>query len=135
MIVSENDIYDTISDALREEYGSSIYLTGLYVDVPAKFPAVTIIKINDVVYERMRTREQIENAAIVTYEVNVYTNNVVSKKSDAQKIIAIVDETFASMNFTRIMLNPVSNLQDATIYRLVGRYRAVIDRDLWLYTT
>lgn len=120
---------------MREEYGSSIYLTGLYVDVPAKFPAVTIIKINDVVYERMRTREQIENAAIVTYEVNVYTNNVVSKKSDAQKIIAIVDETFASMNFTRIMLNPVSNLQDATIYRLVGRYRAVIDRDLWLYTT
>lgn len=135
MIVSENDIYDSISDVLREQFGQTIFISGLYVDVPSKFPAVTVMKINDVVYEQMTTRENIENAAIITYEVNVYTNSVVNKKSEANAIMALIDATFGEMNFTRIMLNPVSNLQDATIYRLIARYRAVIDKDLWLYTT
>lgn len=133
MIDAEFDIYDTISDALRDAFGENIWISGEYVDVPAKFPAATIIEADNSVYQKMRTTN-IENAVQVMYEVNVYSNRIGYKKFEAKQIMAVIDNAFASINFTRIMMNTVSNLQDATIYRLVARYEGVIDKDLWIYT-
>lgn len=62
-----------------------------------------------------------------------YTNTVGYKKSDAKDILEVVDNEFAKMGFARILCNPVANLSDATIYRIVARYQASIDRDLWVY--
>jgi len=33
------------------------------------------------------------------------------------------------MGFTRTMLNPMPNASDATIYRITGRYQAIIIKD------
>lgn len=133
MINAENDIYDTVSDELRDIYGQKIFLSGEYFDTPAKFPAVSVIEIDNSVYSRMTTTT-IENAAKITYEVNVFSNKVGYKKFEAKEIMGVIDRVMASMNFTRIMMSPVSNIQDASIYRLTARYKAVIDKDLWLYT-
>lgn len=134
MIDAEFDVYDTVSDELRLKYGTGIFITGEYIDAPSRFPATSIIEVDNSVYRKMTTREQIENAASIAYEVNVYSNKVGYKKMEAKQIMNVIDEVFASMNFTRTMLQPASNIQDATIYRLVARYEAVVDRDLWLYT-
>lgn len=133
MINAEFDIYDTVSDALRDMYGNNIFISGEFVNVPSKFPAVTIIEMDNSVYSRMTTTT-IENAAKLMYQVDVYSNLVGYKKSQAREIMMVVDDAFASMNFTRTMMNPVQNLEEATIYRLTARYEAVIDKDLWLYT-
>lgn len=133
MIDAEFDVYDTISDALRDAFGENIWISGEYVDVPAKFPAATIIEADNAVYQKMRTTN-IENAVQVMYEANVYSNRIGYKKFEAKQIMAVINNAFASINFTRIMQNTVSNLQDATIYRLVARYEGVIDKDLWIYT-
>ena len=37
------------------------------------------------------------------------------------------------LNFTRTMLEPVPNQDDATIYRMLGRYRAVISKEKTIY--
>lgn len=107
-------------------------MSGEYVDTPATFPTVTIIEADNAVVKRMRTSD-IENAVSVMYEVNVYTNSVGYKKSEAKDIMSTVDEAFSKLGFTRITCNPISNLRDATIYRIVARYQAEIDRNLCVY--
>lgn len=61
------------------------------------------------------------------YEINVYSNKVGTKKSEAKAIMQLIDGMMYERNFTRIALTPVPNLEDATIYRLTARYRAETD--------
>lgn len=131
MIDTENLIFSTVANALRETY-DGIFVSGEFVDVPARFPAVTIVESDNAIAQRMRTTN-IENAVTVLYEVNVYTNTVGYKKSEAKEIMATVDDEFTKLGFARTMCNPVANLSDATIYRIVARYQASIDKDLWVY--
>jgi len=130
VIDMENDIFSAVAVPLREKYGKDakgqyrIWVSGESADVPARFPAV----------RRMSTR-RIENAANVMYEVNVYTNRVGYKKQDAQEIMSFIDEILAGLNFTRTMMQPIDNLSDATIYRLVARYEATVDTGFMIYQT
>ena len=132
MIDPENIIFSTVATALRDKY--DVFVSGEYTDLPAKFPAVTIVQIDNAIVQRMRTTN-IENAVNVAMEVNVYTNTVGYKKSEAKDIMETVDDEFTKLGFARTMCNPVANLQDATIYRIVARYEATVDKDLWVYRT
>lgn len=130
MIDPENIIFSTVATALRDKY--DVFVSGEYTDLPAKFPAVTIVQIDNAIVQRMRTTN-IENAVSVAMEVNVYTNTVGYKKSEAKDIMETVDEEFTKLGFARTMCNPVSNLQDATIYRIVARYQASVDKNFYIY--
>ena len=130
----ESFLFSQIAGALRASY-EGIFVSGEYVDRPAKFPAVTIVESDNSVLQKMRTAApNLENAVSLMYEVNVYTNSVGYKKSEAKDIIETIDNEFSKMGFTRTMCNPVSNLQDATIYRIVARYEGVADKDFRIYT-
>ena len=131
MIDLENDVFDTVATVLRSTF-PGIYCTGEYVPAPPRVPAVSIVEADNRVVENMRTR-RIENASAVMYEVNVYSNKASGKKSEAKAIAATLDEVFASIGFTRTLRNQVPNLNDATIYRVVCRYEAIVDKDLWIY--
>ena len=131
MIDLESVIYDAVSKALSDAH-PSIYCTGEYVSSPSKFPTVSIVEADNRVYQSMRTLT-IENAASVMYEVNIYSNKKTGKKSEAKAIASTLDEKFAEIGFTRTFRQQISNLNDATIYRIVCRYEAVIDKDFWIY--
>lgn len=134
MIDVETAVYARVADALRKKYGKNgIYVAGEYVDSPSKFPAVTILEADNRVYEKQRT-DYIENAAKLLYEVNIYSNKLGYKKSEAQEILNIVDQEMAGMGFTRTMASPASNLQDATIFRMIVRYEGVVDKEYRIYT-
>lgn len=134
MIDIETDVFAAVAIPLREKYGTGqIFVSGESTDIPAKFPRSVIIEEKDnYVYTRASTTK-IENAASVMYEVNVYTNRVGYKKQDAQEIMTLIDEIMAGMKFTRTMMQPIDNLSDATIYRVVARYKATVDKDLMIY--
>lgn len=131
MIDLENDIYTDAAKALREAH-SGIYVTGEYVETPAKFPAVTIVEADNRVLQTMRALN-IENAVQSMFEVNIYSNKTGEKKTEAKAIANTVDEFFTSIGYTRTFREQVPNLKDATIYRIVCRYEAVIDKDFWIY--
>lgn len=124
MIDIESDVFDTVASELRSNY-PGIWVAGEFVDSPAKFPAVTIVESNNRVFERMRTRK-IENAVRVMYEVQIYSNKASGKKAEAKAIADTADGVFARLGFTRTMRSQVANLKDATIYRIVCRYEAVV---------
>ena len=124
MIDIENDVFNAVATALRTEH-VGIWVSGEFVDSPAKFPAVTIVESDNRVFERMRTR-RIENAVRVMYEVQIYSNKASGKKAEAKAIADTADGVFARLGFTRTMRSQVANLKDATIYRIVCRYEAVV---------
>ena len=63
------------------------------------------------------------------YEVNIYSNKTSGKKSECREIASLLDNEFATLGFSRTMLQPIPNMDDATIYRMTGRYTAVISKD------
>lgn len=132
MIDIENQVFSRIAARLRETF-KGIYVTGEYVKTPSSFPAVSLIEMDNVPLRRTQTSDSVENHVELMYEVNVYSNKAAGKKTECKKIAGMVDEEMAAMGFTRTMLNPIPNMDDATIYRILGRYKAVVSTENVLY--
>lgn len=132
MIDIENQVFSRIAARLRETF-KGIYVTGEYVKTPSSFPAVSLIEMDNVPLRRTQTSDSVENHVELMYEVNVYSNKAAGKKTECKKIAGMVDEEMAAMGFTRTMLNPIPDMDDATIYRILGRYKAVVSTENVLY--
>lgn len=132
MIDAERLIYTEIEEKVRNEFPKA-FITGEEVSAPPSFPCVSLIEIDNATFRNTQSTEGQENHIEVSYELNVYSNKTVGKKTECRKIINFVDRLLMNRNFTRMMLNPVSNMNDSTIYRMIGRYRAVISRDYTIF--
>ena len=132
MINVENEVFNAVADKVRKEY-SNVYLTGEYVKSPPSFPSASIVEMDNATYTATQTSSESENHANLMYEVNVYSNKTKGKKTECKAIISIIDNEMAAMGFTRTMLQPIPNMDDATIYRMTARYKAVVSRDKVIY--
>ena len=132
MINVENEIFDRVAKAVRNAYPSA-FISGEYVRTSSKFPFVSLIEMSNTTYDRTQTSGSLENHVSVMYEVNVYSNKTSGKKSECKAIAALIDNELATLGFSRTMLQPIPNMDDATIYRMTGRYTAVISKDKAIY--
>ena len=132
MIDIENDVFNTVATRVREKY-PNIYMTGEYVKSPSSFPAASLVEMDNSVLEGTIDSGSNENHANVMYEANVYSNKATGKKSECKAIIALIDQEMLALGFVRFSLTPVPNMNDSTIYRMVGRYRAIVSSDLKIY--
>lgn len=132
MIDIENDIFNAVATVVRDKY-PDIYMVGEYVKTPPKFPFVSLVEMDNQSYQRTEDSGSSENHASVMYEVNVYSNKTVGKKTECKTIAAVIDEQMLALGFARTMLQPIPNLDDATIYRMVGRYSAIISKNKVIY--
>ena len=124
MIDVENIIFTRLAQALRTQFsGISVY--GEFVEAPASFPCVTIVEADNKVYERTRDLSGVEHHAQVMYEINVYSNKVSGKKSEAKEISNMIDGMMTDMLFTRTFRGQTPNI-DRTIYRITLRYQGVV---------
>ena len=128
MIDIENEVFSTIARAVRTKY-SNAYVVGEYVKSPPKFPCVSVEEIDNSAYDNTQTSGSLENHASVTYEVNIYSNKTSGKKSECKAIASLIDNELATLGFSRTMLQPIPNVDDATIYRITGRYMGVVSKD------
>ena len=132
MIDIENEVFSTIATVLGSAY-DPISVYGEYVKSPAVFPAVMIEEKSNSALERTQDSGSLENHASLMYEVNVYSNKQTGKKSECKAIFALIDTEFQKLGFTRTTKEPIPNLDDATIYRMVGRYKAVVSTNKTIY--
>jgi len=132
LINIEEELFSTVSAAVRTKY-PKIYMVGEYVKSPSSFPCVSLIEMDNQMYRNTQTTENNENHVSVMYELNVYSNKTKGKKAECKEIAAFVDEQLSKLGFTRTMLNPIPNMEDATIYRMTGRYTAVVSADNKIY--
>lgn len=131
MIDIETLVFASVASKLREKY-QGISVSGEEYARPADFPAVTIVERDNSVYTPVRTT-QIENAVSLMYEVNVYSNSERYHKQECKEILADVDEVLSGLGFTRMICNPVTNLQESKIYRMLARYEGIADKDFCIY--
>jgi hypothetical protein len=132
MIDCENEIFSAVAKAVRTEY-PSVFISGEYIKSPSKFPFVSLIEMSNTAYDKTQSSGGLENHASLMYEVNVYSNKTKGKKSECKAIAALIDNELATLGFSRTMLQPIPNMDDATIYRMTGRYTAVISKDKVIY--
>lgn len=125
MIDIETQVFSKIAAKLRED-DPQMFVSGEHVKAPAAFPAVFIEEKANSAYQRTQDSGSLENHVSLMYEVNVYSNKQVGKKTQCKDLFKIIDLEFQKMGFTRIMKEPVPNLEDGTIYRMIGRYTAVV---------
>lgn len=132
MIDMENEIFNEVSERVWAKY-PNIFMTGEYVKSPSAFPCVSLVEADNATFRNSQTSDGKENHAAVMYELNVYSNKTKGKKAECKEIVAFIDEILMELNFTRLMLEPVPNQDEATIYRMLGRYRAVISKNKTIY--
>lgn len=132
MIDIESEVFNIVSKATRAKY-PKIYMTGEYVKSPPSFPCVSLIETDNQIYRNTRDSGTIENHAQVLYEANVYSNKTSGKKAECKAIIAFIDTQMEALGFTRTLMNPVPNEEDATVYRMVARYRAIVSKEKVIY--
>lgn len=132
MIDLETEIFSEVSRKVRIAY-PSVFMVGEYVMSPSSFPCVSLVEVDNATFRNTQTTEGQENHAAVMYELNVYSNKTKGKKVECKEIVGFIDEVLMGLNFTRIMLEPVPNQDSATIYRMLGRYRAIVSRDKVVY--
>lgn len=126
MIDIENDVFNHVATILRNQF-NGIMVSGEYEESFPKFPAVTIVEADNRVIQEMTSISEIEYAANLMYDVNVYSNLTAGRKSEAKAIANVIDEAFSGIGFTRTFREQIPNLQDATIYRITIRYEGSVD--------
>ncbi|MGN1040583.1 MAG: hypothetical protein ACI4QL_04050 [Candidatus Fimimonas sp.] len=124
MIDCENEVYTRIARVLRDKF-PGINIAGEYVNAPSSFPHVSITQSdNSVVSEQMTGSAEM---AQVMFEINIYSNKADGRKTECKAIAKVIDDVMFKMNFKRMALTPIPNMEDATIYRIVARYRVMTD--------
>lgn len=128
MIDIENIVIDKISKAVKAEFKDAS-VSGEYIESPKTFPFVSISEVDNYVYRRSQSLDNIENHALISFECNVYSNKINAKKKEAKQIASIIDSKMGSMGFTRTFRSQVPNI-DRTIYRIVMRWSGVVSQPI-----
>ena len=132
MINIENEIFSDVATEVRTQH-PSVNMTGEYVKSPSSFPHVSLVEMDNSVLTSTQTSTEYENHATLMYEANVYSNKTKGKKTECKEIMATLDRRMLANGFTRTMLQPIPNMDDATIYRMTARYTAIISKDKMIY--
>lgn len=131
MIDIENEVFTKIATELRSQFnGINVY--GEDVRSPSSFPCVSIVEADNYTLRRTQDSGSNENHANLMYEVNVYSNKTSGKKTECKEIFAVIDDILLGLGFTRSNKNPVT-MDEATIYRIVGRYVAIVSTNQTIY--
>lgn len=125
MIDREAEVYNAVVASIRTVY-PGIFCTSEYVAQPPSFPAVSLMQMDNPILPRAREFINIEMATRPMFELNVYSNKTTGKKSECKEIAAAANDALVALGFTRTMLEPIPNMADATIYRMVGRYTKIV---------
>lgn len=132
MIDVENEVFNDTAVALRAKY-NPISVYGERVAEPAVFPSVSIVEKDNYNVERTRTGPTSENHVGVMYEVDVYSNKSVGKKSQSKEVLAVIDTVLSGFGFVRTYSGPIPNANDNTIYRMKARYTAMVSKEQRVY--
>ena len=124
MITLENQVIDAIDDVLSVQYPSA-FVTAGYIKSASQFPCVQVVEIDNRVFERATTLSEIEVMATIVIEINFYSNKTSGKKEECRQLAAITDEVMEGLGFMRTMLSQTPNYEDATVYRITGRWQKI----------
>lgn len=123
MINKRNEVFTRVKEYILSN-NSNVYITSEYVNVPRTFPHISIEMTDSYTSPDKQTNSIDEEYAVMTFTVNVYSNKNSGKVQECYELMELVDVAFRSLNFRRLTLAVVQNLDNASIGRLTARYQA-----------
>ena len=132
MIDIGNELYTYVRDRVKTLYPEVTFADEYQGQ--QTFPICTFAIADNAINTYRIDSGNVENAVNLLVEVNVYSNKVSGRKTEAKKIMNAVDDSMKIKGFTRTMCNSIPNLADATIYREIARYVATVDAKQNIYT-
>lgn len=128
MIDVETDLVAEMQAALQTQLGADFYIYTDRTVKPATVPCGALEEIENTVYTRTSDSGGREHHATVTYRWTAISKQRNGKKSECKRIFALGDEFLTGLGFLRISKQP-NDMNNATMYRLTGRYTAVVDKN------
>ena len=125
MIDKSNEIFTIVANAVKEQFVDATVI-GESINTPSKFPTVTLDEISNIPTEK--DSRQLNEYALVTYRVQVFSN-AIAKRSEARRILAIVDETLQKLNFACKSMSTLPEIYNSKIYQINANYEAIIKND------
>ena len=130
----ENIVFSIVATALRDTFKPPlteklINVNGDLTAAPSSFPAAMGAEMDNSVYKRTTDLSGTENHASVMWQWEAISNKSGTKKSECKAIMAVIDAQMLGIGFVRVSSGPEALPNaDATKYRMVARYRAVIGK-------
>lgn len=120
----ENALFTELAAILREKYkGVTVYPED--VEIPAKFPCVTLVESDQYTYKRTVTADNVKHHLTLTYTVNVYSNQQGNGKQECKDIMQTVADYLEGCGFVMTMNGPVANV-DRSISRRTARFTGTL---------
>lgn len=125
MIDVSNEIFNTVAKDLRSLY-SGITVVGEYVEVPAKFPTVTIDEISNVpaYLDSAKTNKY----AKVTYRSQVFCNGN-GKRKQAREIFDSLDRKLMNLGLVMKTYTTTPAIYNSEVYCITATHEGVIAAD------
>ncbi|MEC4272960.1 hypothetical protein VJ923_07300 [Adlercreutzia sp. R25] len=128
MIDIETELYDELARSVLAEFPGA-YVAGQHEISPPRFPAVFIEQTFSSELDACRDSSGEENANAVIWTVNVYSNSQSGARDQCKRILAIIDARLRRHNMKRLTARPIDNAADPTVYRYVGRFTGLVDKN------
>lgn len=122
----EFEVYTELYNLLRA-YNPEINVSSDYSRSESEFPYVSIRQVDAPLIAERQDSGTRANFWRVTFTVEIYSNRLGVKRQECKEIAGVIDDWMIAHNFDRLVLSPMENLNDASIYRMVGRYQAATD--------
>ena len=129
MIDVSNEIFDTVAKDLRSLY-SGITVVGEYVDMPAKFPTVTLDEISNV-------PTHLDSATINKYTKVIYRSQIFmngnGKRKKAREIFDSLDRKLMSLGLTMKTYTTTPAIYNSEVYCITATHEGVVGADGMIY--
>lgn len=126
MIDFQNEIFTKVAIGVRSTHEGAT-VSGEYTRSPSKFPAVTLDEIENVTVAALVDSSDEERYSGLGYRLQVFSNKVGGKKSEARAIFATADKVMCGLGFRRISYSTTPEIYDSTIYSITATYEAIVD--------
>lgn len=126
MIDYQNEIFSAVATGVRT-FHDGVTVIGEYTRKPSKFPTVALDEIDNVTVWELVDSSNEEKYAGIGYRLQVFSNKVGSKKSEARSIFATADKVICGMGFRRVSYSTTPEIYDSTIYSIMATYEAILD--------
>lgn len=127
------EIYTITANRVLAEYQDCRILNA-FVYAPPAFPCMCMVLSDDGTRQESRDSSKQDKFRDITVTVDVYSNKAEGKKTEAEDIIQIVIDTLYPLNFEMTSCKPMSNMNNASQYRLTATFVATIKSDNTIYT-
>jgi hypothetical protein len=131
MIDKSDEVFNRVMDYVMDKIPTLTYenFTSEEIDAPSVFPHIAIIQSESATDSSGQTDELVENRAMLTFDITVYSNLQNGKRSQCRVIMGHIDDYMHRMNFSRQTMAFLPNMMNNSFARMFSKYTVLADED------